>query len=98
MIRGFFNPHLPSLLRGNILVLGSLAASFLIAGFPLNQPTPAMIFPILSAAAGTFETFRCIQMRWSWYHGAVMLSLYMDVMALTMILFLALYPLITRIG
>ncbi len=98
MIRTFFNPHLHSLLRGNILVLGSLAASFLIAGFPLNRPSPAMILPILSAAAGTYETFRCLRMRWSWYHGAVMLSLYMDVMALTMILFLALYPLLVRIG
>ncbi len=98
MIRSFFNPRSPSLLRGNILVLGSLAASFALAKFPLNQPTLAMIFPILCAAAGTAETFRCIRMRWSWYHGAVMIALYMDVMVLTMILFLAIYPLLTRIG
>ena len=98
MIRSFFNPRQPSLLRGNLLVLGSLAASFLLARFPLNRPNLAMIFPILCAAAGTMETFRCIRMRWSWYHGAVMISLYMDVMALTMILFLALYPMLTRIG
>ena len=98
LTRSFFNPRSPSLLRGNILVLGSLAASFTLAKFPLNQPSLAMIFPILFAAIGTAETFRCIRVHWSWYHGAVMLSLYMDVMILTMILFLALYPLITRIG
>ncbi|MGC1783893.1 MAG: permease [Acidobacteriaceae bacterium] len=93
-----FNFRLPSLLRGNVLVLGSLATAFLLARFPLNVPNPAMIFPILGACAGSAETFRCIRMRWSWYHGAVMISLYMDMMVLTMILFLALYPLVTRIG
>ena len=98
MIRPFFIPRRPSLLRGNLLVLGSLAASFALAKFPLNQPSLAMIFPILCAMLGTAETFRCIRLRWSWYHGAVMLALYMDVMALTMILFLALYPVLTRIG
>jgi hypothetical protein len=98
MIPSFFHLRTPSLLRGNILVLGSLAASFALAKFPLNQPTALMILPILSAAAGTAETFRCIRLRWSWYHGAVMIALYMDVMALIMILFLAVYPLLTRIG
>ena len=98
MIRSFFNPRLPSLLRGNILVLGSLAVSFALAKFPLNQPTPAMVLPILCAAAGSVETFRCIRTQWSWYHGAVMISLYMDLMVMVMILFLAIYPLLTRIG
>lgn len=98
MIRTFFNPRMPSLLRGNVIVLGSLAASFLIARFPQNRPSPAMIFPILTGAAGMADTFRCIRMRWSWYHGAVMISLYMDAMVLTMILFLAIYPLLARIG
>lgn len=70
----------------------------MLAKFPLNQPSFAMIFPILCAAAGTADTFRCIRARWSWYHGAVMLALYMDLMALIMILFLAIYPLLMRIG
>ncbi len=79
-------------------MLSSLAASFKLARFPLNQPAPIMIVPILVAAAGMVETFRCIRARWSWYHGAVMLALYMDLMALIMILFLAIYPLLTHIG
>ena len=98
MIRSFFNPRLPSLLRGNILVLGSLAASFKLARFPLNQPAAIMLVPILIAALGMADTFRCIRVRWSWYHGAVMVALVMDLMALIMILFLAIYPLLTRIG
>lgn len=88
----------PSLLLGNLLVLGSLAASFMLARFPLNRATAAMIFPIVCASAGMVETFRCIRLRWSWYHGTVMVSLYMQIMALVMILFLAIYPVLTRIG
>ncbi len=91
-----FHLRAPSLLRGNLLSLVSLAVSFPLAKFPFDQASPAMILPILGAAAGMVETFRCIRVRWSWYHGAVLLSLYMDVLILTMILFLALYPFITR--
>ena len=95
MIRSFFNLRRPSLLRGNVLVLGSLAASFTLARFPANKATLTMIFPVLFSIAGTAETFRCLRAQWSFYHGAVMISLYMDIMALTMICFLALYPLIS---
>lgn len=91
-----FNLRVPSLLRGNLLSLVSLAVSFPLAKFPFDQPSPTLIFPILGAIAGMVETFRCIRVRWSWYHGAVLLSLYMDTLVLTMILFLALYPFITR--
>ena len=74
----FFNLRAPSLLRGNLLALVSLAVSFPLAKFPFDQANPAMILPIVGAAAGMFETFRCIRGRWSWYHGAVLISLYMD--------------------
>lgn len=96
-MRSFFHLRLPSLLRGNVLVLGSLGAAFELSNFPANRPTLAMIFPVLIALAGTVETFRCLRMRWSFYHGAVMISLYMDAMALTMIVFLAVYPLTSRL-
>ena len=96
MINSFFHLRSPSLLRGNILTLGSLAISFPLARFPFDHATPAMIFPVLVVAAGIAETFRCIQVHWSWYHGAVVLSLYMDTLVLTMIFFLALYPLLTQ--
>lgn len=93
----FFHLRLPSLLRGNLLVLGSLAASFALTKFPSNQPTLVMILPVLTACLGVAETFRCLRLRWSFYHGAVMISLYMDAMALTMIGFLAIYPWVSHI-
>ena len=92
----FFHWRVPSLLRGNLLSLASLAISFPLAKFPFDQANPAMILPILGAAIGMVETFRCIRARWSWYHGAVLMSLYMDALILTMILFLALYPFVTK--
>ena len=48
--------------------------------------------PPLAALWGTYETTRCLRLRWSFYHGGVLLLLYMDVTALTMIFFLLLYP------
>jgi hypothetical protein len=38
------------------------------------------------------ETLRCLQRRWNLYHGAVMVLLYSDLLALLMILFLFLSP------
>lgn len=96
VMTSFFNLRVPSLLRGNILTLGSLLVSFPLAKFPYGEPNLAMVLPILAAIAGTADAFRCIQVRWSLYHGTVVLSLYMDTLILTMILFLALYPLFTQ--
>ena len=33
-----------------------------------------------------------MQSRWNWYHGGVILCVYMDLMALIIILFFLLYP------
>ena len=46
----------------------------------------------LFAIAGTIDTIRCMQRRWSFYHGGVLLLIYMDLMAVCLILFLLLYP------
>ena len=35
---------------------------------------------------------RCLRLKWSFYHGVVILLLYMDIMVIAMILFLLLYP------
>jgi hypothetical protein len=87
-----FDIHRKSLLRGSVLVLGSLFAAFRLADFPHNRATLLLILPALIAAAGTFETLRCMQRRWSFYHGGVILCVYMDIMAVAMILFLLFYP------
>jgi hypothetical protein len=88
----FLNPRKRSLPRGILLVLTSLLAALLLSGFPQLHATPILILPALAAAVGTADTVRCMQRRWSFYHGGVILLIYMDLMALCMILFLLLYP------
>ncbi len=88
----FTDPRRKSLLRGSVLVLGSLVLAFVWAGYPEAHPNPRLVIPALGALLGTIDTLRCLRLRWSFYHGGVMLLLYMDIMALSMILFLLLYP------
>ncbi len=79
-------------MRGNLLVLLSLLAAFFLSDFPHNRPTLLLLFPTLLSIVGTGETVRCIRKRWSFYHGGVLLCIYMDLMAVTMILVFLLYP------
>ena len=92
MISEFFNPHRKSLARGTILVFVSLAISVLLSDFPHNRATPWHILPLVGAIAGTIDHLRCMKTRWSWYHGGVILLVYTDLMAISMILFFLLYP------
>jgi hypothetical protein len=92
MLPAVFNFRCRSLVRGTGLVLGSLAASFLLSGFPNVHTEWPIAFVAVAALWGTFDTLRCLRLRWSFYHGGVLLLLYMDVIALTMIFFLLLYP------
>jgi len=87
-----FHIRCRSLLRGNFLVLGSLIIAFVIARFPHNRATLFLILPTVAAGYGMYETTRCLGRRWSMYHASVLLCLYMDILSLTMILFLLLYP------
>jgi hypothetical protein len=81
-----------SLVRGNILVVGSFAASFLLSGFPRSRATLLLIVPAVLALAGMFDTLRCMQSRWSFYHGGVILLLLMDMMAVCLIFFFLFFP------
>lgn len=87
-----FHLRAHSLLRGNLLVLGSLFVALVIAHFPHNRPTLFLILPAVVAAYGMYDTLRCLGRRWNLYHAGVMLCVYMDMLSLTMILFLLLYP------
>jgi hypothetical protein len=88
----WLNPHRRSLLRGSILVLLSLSISLPLSHFPHNHATLLLLIPALAATAGTIDTIRCMQSRWSFYHAGVILCVYMDLMALCIILFFLLYP------
>jgi hypothetical protein len=81
-----------SLSRGNVLVIASLLAAVLMSDFPHNRPTMFLLIPTLLALVGTGETVRCMQMRWNYYHAAVILCIYMDLMVICMILFFLIYP------
>jgi hypothetical protein len=81
-----------SLLRATALVLGSLLASLFLAHWPDDPPSFKLLAPTIVAFFGTWDTLRCLRARWSFYHGAVMILLYVDIMVISMILFLFLYP------
>ena len=81
-----------SLLRGTTLVLVAFGVSLLLTDFPNNRSTPLLLLPAVAAVAGLADHIRCMRSRWSWYHGGVLLLIYMDLMVLSMILFFLLYP------
>ena len=90
--QSIFNPRRRSLVRASTLVLFSFFAAAALSHFPQNRANPYIAIPTLIAFAGTADTVRCIRKRWSFYHGGVLLLIYMDLMALAMILFFLLYP------
>ena len=87
-----FNPRIKSLARANTLVFVSVGLAALISHAPTIRPTLWLILPLLGTLIGTADTVRCIQRRWSFYHGGVLLCIYMDLMAITLVAFLLLYP------
>ena len=92
MLPGPLNIRHRSLLRGTVLVVGSLFASLVLAHWPDDPPSLKLLVPTIVAFIGTWDTLRCLRARWSFYHASVMILLYVDVMVISMILFLFLYP------
>jgi len=87
-----FNLRHRSLTRGNTLVFASIVLTILLSGFPHTRATLLLLFPTLLSFAGTADTVRCVQKRWSFYHAGVLLCIYMDLMAICLILFFLIYP------
>jgi len=81
-----------SLIRGTFLALASLWVSFRISGYPDPHLCLWLLIPLACAAAGAWDTARCLQKRWSFYHGGVLLLFYVDLMVLVMIVVLLLAP------
>jgi hypothetical protein len=98
VIPAIFNPRARSLVRGNILVLGCLAIATLMSKFPHLRATPWLVIPAFGCLIGMADTVRCIQKRWSFYHGGVLLCLYMDLLAITLVLFFLVYPYLVWLG
>lgn len=92
MTPALFNPRNRSLIRANVLVLGSLFAAIPLSHFPHLEASPLLMLPALTALVGTADTIRCIRRRWCFYHGGVLLCIYMDLMVLSLIFFLLVYP------
>lgn len=90
--RPIFNLRRRSLARGNVIVLVSLGLALVLSHFPNNRPTVLLAIPLFSAAVATADTVRCMRKRWDFYHAAVILCLYTDLMALVIIAFLLIYP------
>jgi hypothetical protein len=81
-----------SLLRANLLVLGSFGVSFWLSGFPRTRATPLLAIPAVLAFLGLIETVRCVQPRWDLYHFGILLLLLMDMLVLCLILFFLFFP------
>src|ERR1017187_3285611 len=81
-----------SLLRANLLVLGSFGVSFWLSGFPRTRATPLLAIPAALAFLGLVETVRCVPPRWNLYYAGIFLLLLMDMMVLCLILFFLFFP------
>ena len=84
-----------SLVRGVALSLGAFIASLRLAGFPHIENLHGsrwQLACLLFAAGGMIEIARCLQRKWNFYHGGVLLLLYTNLMILAMIGLLAIYP------
>ncbi len=87
-----FDPRQKSLLRANLLVIASVLAALFLSDFPHNRPTLLLVLPAFAAMAGTVDTVRNMRRVYSFYHAGVILCIYMDLMAVILILFFLLYP------
>ena len=65
------------------------------AGFPRIELLHGSRWQIAILAIGVWglaETARCLRRKWSLYHAGVLILLYTELMILTMIAFLTIYP------
>lgn len=81
-------------MRGVLLALTTLGASFFVAGFPDAAHLHGSAWQLALAPFPCWamvETARCLGRRWSFYHAGVLILLYTELIVLAMVLFLGLY-------
>ena len=98
MTPALLNPRTRSLVRSSLIALAGLAIAVPMSGFPHLHANALLVLPLLLCIVGTADTVRCMQRRWSFYHGGVLLLLYMGLMAITLVLFFLLYPYLISLG
>jgi hypothetical protein len=98
VVPALLNPRTRSLARANTIVLSSLGIATLMSRAPHLRPDPLLLLPVLGCLVGMVDTVRCMRKRWNFYHGGVLLCLYMDLMAVTLVLFYLVYPYLVGIG
>ena len=75
--------------------MAAFLVSLRMAGFPyieLLHSSRWQLAVLVMAVWGTVETARCLRKKWSLYHAGVLILLYTELMILTMIAFLSVYP------
>ena len=87
----FLNLRRRSLARGSVLVFGSLLLAYVAIDISLRS-TQLLVIPIVLSLAGAADTARCMRKRWDFYHAGVLLLLYADLMAITLLLVLFILP------
>ena len=73
-------------------MLGSFAASFRLSDFPRTRATLLLVIPAVVAMFGMWDTLRCMRPQRNLYHAGVMLLLFMDMLAICLILFFLFFP------
>jgi len=61
---------------------------------PTGIVSSLMPLATLLAIVGTADTCRNLRKRWDFHHGGVLLLVYADLMAVTLLGFLSLYPIL----
>lgn len=75
--------------------MAAFAGSLRLGGFPdINalHSSPWQAVAALVALLAMFETWRCIDKRWTLYGAGVLILLYTDMMILSLSVFLFFYP------
>lgn len=88
------NPRNRSLTRSNLLVFGSICFVWPAFRNPVGLCASLLPLAVLVSIIGMLDTARNMRKRWDFYHAGVLLMLYADLMAISLLVFMAVYSLL----